>query len=268
MPENLPFPLGGSAPLEVPLPKSPLVRVVAQVRLPGIIKIGLPEEASRFQEAIRTEYPLFEQNSMNEVRIDLAAGAPSIQQSPGSVWRFSDLDSNWRVSLMSTSVSIETTAYTSRVEFLERWSAILARVDDQFSPKIAQRTGLRYIDRVTDDGFNGFDAMIRPEMLGLTAAATRPFVAHSLSEVLMTTEEGKALMRWGILPPNVVIDPAMMSPHPLMSWVLDIDSFSDAQLPFAPTQLAELFERLAHRAYAIFRYIVNDDFLRFYGGVL
>lgn len=52
MPENLPAPLGGSPPQEISLPRAPLVRVLTQVRFPGILKIEDKGMVASFQEKI------------------------------------------------------------------------------------------------------------------------------------------------------------------------------------------------------------------------
>ena len=44
---------------EVPLPSSPLVNVIAQVRFPAVMKIEADKSfVSTFQEAIRQDYPI------------------------------------------------------------------------------------------------------------------------------------------------------------------------------------------------------------------
>ena len=83
----------------------------------------------------------------------------------------------------------------------------------------------------------------------------------------MLAEEGQILLRWGILPPNVVIEPTLMDGHPEQTWVLDIDTFSNATHPYQHRLLTDLFTALAHRSYAVFRYVVTDEFLRFFGGL-
>jgi len=266
MPETLAAPLGGPPPPEIPLSNSPLVRVLAQVVLPGILKIGMREEATKFQEEVRRAYPIFEEQSGAEVRINLGAAMP-ILQSPNanSIWRFSDASREWRVSLAPAAIALEAMAYRSRADFLRRWSEILEIVQRMFEPQIAQRIGLRYLDQITGDGFANIHTMIRSEMLGMTGESTRRQVTHAVSEALLDAEDASVLLRWGILPPNVVIDPNLMTPHADRSWVLDVDVFALGTRTFDHDALDGAFDVLANRAYAIFRYIVNDDFLSFYG---
>lgn len=265
MPDNLPPPLGGPPPAEVPLSRSPLVRVLAQASLPGILKISVREEAAKFQEQLRRDYPLFDEESTLELRIGI--GAPSVQQQASTaVWRFSDAARNWRVSLAPHSISLEAMKYTSRDEFLARLRTILEQVEAQFAPQITPRIGLRYLDQVSGDALARITKLVRPSMLGLTGDETRPYIQHAISEAQMDVEEGKVMLRWGMLPPNVVIDPGLMTGKPEQTWVLDIDAFDASNRTFDHTALSEAFTALAHRTYAVFRYVVTDDFLRFFGG--
>lgn len=265
MPNNLPSPLGGEPPAEIPLPRNPLVRVLAQAQLPGILKVSLREEAAKFQELVRRDYPLFDEDATMELRIGVGV-SPIQQQVSSSVWRFSDSDRQWRVSLSPNSVSLEAMAYTNRNEFLERLSTVLETIEALFSPQITPRIGLRYLDQISGEGFENITKMVRAGMLGLIGDGTRPHIQHALSEAMMEVEEGMVLLRWGILPPNIVIDPSIMSPRPEQSWILDIDAYDAKPRPFDHVALSEAFTRLAHRSYAVFRYVVTDEFLRFFGG--
>ena len=90
MPKKLPPPLGGPPPSEISLPRAPLVRVIAQVRFPGILKIDNKDAVSGFQEAIRRDYPLFEQVAKQQIQVQYGPGGPDVKQLPGNVWRFQD----------------------------------------------------------------------------------------------------------------------------------------------------------------------------------
>ena len=50
-------------------------------------------------------------------------GAPPAAPQP--IWRFADVESNWRVSLAPDFAAIETTAYESRKDFLKRFEAVV-----------------------------------------------------------------------------------------------------------------------------------------------
>jgi uncharacterized protein (TIGR04255 family) len=265
MPDTLPPPLGGPAPAEVPLPRSPLVRVLAQAQLPGILKIALPDEAARFQEELRGDYPLLDREQSSELRI-VVGEVPNLQQSSAAVWRFRDLDDAWRISLTPSAVSLEAFAYPSRTEFLGRWSRVLEAVERLYDPKIVERIGIRYLDHVKDEAFDKIASLVRAPMVGLLGDETRPHVVQSVNQALVNAEEGTVLVRWGALGADMVIDPNLMGAHPKPSFILDIDVFAVGRQDFAHQALADAFQGLAQRAYAVFRYAVDDEFLRFYGG--
>ena len=100
MPSTLPEPLGGPAPAEVNLREPPLVRVLAQIRFPDILRIDAKADVAGLQEEIRGDYPLFEQQTIQQVQFQVGASEPAIRQMPGSnLWRFISADRNWRLSL-------------------------------------------------------------------------------------------------------------------------------------------------------------------------
>src|SRR4051812_31520676 len=74
MPRTLPPPLGGPAPTEVPLSRSPLVGVVMQARFSSVLKIDSKDGVAPFQEELRNEYPLLEQAVTQQLQIDLGGG--------------------------------------------------------------------------------------------------------------------------------------------------------------------------------------------------
>jgi uncharacterized protein (TIGR04255 family) len=261
----LPEPLGGPPPPEINLPRAPLVRVLAQARFPGILKIDNKEVVSSFQEQIRGEYPLFEPMTSQQVEVQVVAGNPTVRQVPSTVWTFSDAEKNWRVALASDSVSLETGQYTNRDDFLARWTTALGVVERVFNPQIALRVGIRYIDRVMGQPFGSIEDLVRKDILGVATREIRQHVRHALTEATLATDEGEMLLRWGILPANATIDPGLLPPVSEMSWLLDIDVYSGEQRSFLSMELEKCFRALAERAYSVFRFMTTERFLTTYG---
>jgi uncharacterized protein (TIGR04255 family) len=268
MPTQLPPPLGGPPPSEINLPRAPLVRVLAQVRFPGILKIDSKEVVSSFQEEIRRDYPLFEQQPTQRLEVQIGPSGPAVQQMPGTNWRFQDAKRNWRLSLTTDSLSLEVESYTSRADFLARWTRVIAAVERLFEPGIALRIGMRYIDRVAEKPLDTIDALVNTDILGIVRPAFRDHVRHALSEATLSVEEGDLLLRWGIMPANATIDPNVLPPVPHLSWILDIDVSSGEQRAFVSAQLGDSFRALAERAYSIFRHMTTPEFLKTYGGTV
>src|SRR5262249_5715400 len=91
---------------EVPLSRSPLIRVIAQLRFPPIVSIDKRDFIGPFQEAIRGQYPILrtEQVNNNEVTVN-PEGAVSVRREEGTLWRFHDKADNWRIGLTSNGSS-------------------------------------------------------------------------------------------------------------------------------------------------------------------
>ena len=258
-------PLTSPPPEEVPLRGAPLVRVIAQVRFPLILSVERADFVAPFQEAIRAAYPVLRQ----EVAQGILIGAQGVAADRKfAAWRFADGDGAWRVSLAPGFLALETTAYTSRTEFLERFDAAVSALHEHVKPGRIQRLGLRYIDRVTGDALKDIRQLVRPEMLGVIGAPPGANARQALSEAIFDVpgDSEQLLARWGLLPPRSTVDPAGIEAIDEPSWILDIDMFSTKQRDFEPAAISADARRFAERLYTVFRWAVTPDFLKRYGG--
>lgn len=257
-------PLTSAVPAEVPLPDAPLVRVIAQVRFPQVLSIEKRDFVAPFQEAIRTQYPVLRAEQMQGLRVGPEGASP---MPPQVIWRFADVEGAWRVSLAPDFVAIETTAYESRNHFFERFDAIAQALAEHVNPRVVDRIGVRYIDRVTGDAVKEISKLVRPEILGILATAAAQHARHALSESVFTVPEPAAqlLARWGLLPEGGTVDPAI-EPLAEPSWILDLDMFRSEPRTFNPSEVVADARLYAERIYTFFRWAVTDDFLRLYGG--
>ncbi len=258
-------PLTLATPTEVPLPRAPLIRVVAQVRFPQVLSIEKREFVAPFQEAIRARYAVLRAEQSQSVVVG-PHGTSTLP--PQIVWRFGDVDGAWRVSLAPDFAAIETTAYTSRQDFLERLEAIVLALAEHVNPRVLDRLGVRYIDRITGDATREVDRLVRPEVLGVVATPAANHVRHSLNESLFTVPDTRTqlLARWGLLPEGSTVDPAAIEPIASPSWILDLDMFRAEPGTFEPAAVVSDVREFAERIYTFFRWAVTDDFLRLYGG--
>jgi len=263
--DRLPTPLGGPPPAEIVLHKSPLVRVVAQVRFSGVLRIENREAITPFQDKVRSAYPLFEQAMAQQLQLDLTSGTPSLRPVPSSVWRFSNADRSMLLSLTSDTVTLEARTYQGRSDFVPRWSTILSCLEEVFQPALALRTGIRYVNRLDRASLGQLPKWVQPNLIGVALPEFRDFVTQAFSEASIKVEEGDLLLRWGILPANVTMDPGLLDPAPDISWVLDLDVSSSVQKPFEITALTSEFGALTKRAYAVFRWVVTEAGLEHFG---
>lgn len=262
---NLFDPLTSAAPREVPLPRAPLVRVIAQVRFPPVLSIEKRDFVAPYQEAIRSQYPVLRAEQTQGVVVGPQGAAP---MPPEVIWRFSDVPADWRVSLAPDFAAIETTAYESRQDFFKRFAVIIQALADHVGPRTIDRIGVRYIDRVTGEALNDIGRLVRPEVLGILMTAAAERARHALTESVFMLPEGSAQMlaRWGLMPAGATIDPAALEPSDEPSWILDLDMFRAEPRVFDPEEIVTDAQSYAERIYTFFRWAVTDDFLRFYGG--
>lgn len=267
-----PTPLATEIPVEVPLQDAPLVRVISQIRFPPILSIRKEDNVADFQEALRADYPHLQRNEVRNIGM-VPGQDPSISEA--IIWRLADLPelATWRVSLGVDFVALETWRYSDRRDFLGRLQRVLANVETSFRPAEAQRVGLRYIDRLEGRALNRIGDLVQRNALGILQPGAEPLDAlrkatvHSMTQVQFQAAEGMIQGRWGNLPPNATYDPDALQPTGKRSWVLDLDMFSPHASTFRSEELVAMTESFAQRIYSVFRLMVTDEFLRFYGGM-
>lgn len=243
--------------------RAPLVRVIAQVRFPLVAAVEQRDFVAPFQEAIRPKYAVLRQEQTRGVAVSPAGVAPVQAQ---TVWRFSDVEGHWRVSLAPDFLALETTAYTSRSDYLLRFQDVVVALDEHVEPKLVDRLGIRYIDRIVGQAVNDIAKLVRPEVRGITGTSAAGRALHALSESMFAVNGARLLARWGRLPAGATVDPSAIEPINELSWILDIDMFSSQAVPFAVDHIVNDARRFAERIYTFFRWAVTEDFLRLYGG--
>lgn len=260
---QLPAPFSGPPPDEVALANPPLVRVIGQIAFPTLAKIAQATAVAPFQESIRSTYPLLTQEEIQHIEMPPTA-APRFQSA--IIWRFSSADGHWRVSLSPSFVALETTAYTSRTEFVGRLMALTRALQETMDPQLYLRVGLRYINRMEGEALSTIATLIKPEVLGVLQTPFKDAAQHLITESILRTEEGQLLARWGSLPANATVDPQALEPIAAPSWIFDLDISATGQWPFEAAAIGDRLLAFAKRNYAVFRFIVKDEFLTYYGG--
>lgn len=256
-------PFVAALPAEVPLKDAPLVRVIAQIRFPEILSIEQRDFVAPFQEAIRRTYSVLRQEQTQDILLSPSGTVPA---KPQIVWRFSDTEGHWRVSLTPEFLALETTKYVSRIDFFGRLKSLAEALDEHIKPSQLDRLGVRYIDRITGDAVDDIAKLVRPELRGITGTIAATHAMHALTESMFELHDARVLARWGSLPPGLTIDSAAIEPANEKSWILDLDMFSAAPKPFVVEDVVADAQRYAERIYTVFRWAVTNDFLVRYGG--
>ena len=198
-------PLIGAAPKEVPLPRAPLVRVVAQIQFPRLLALRSELTVAPFQEKIRGRYPTLAEEKIHALQIGVGMQTETREE---TIWRFSDMGGTWRVSLGPQFVALDVSNYTSRKDFIDRWAEVIDALATTVDPKYALRLGVRYVSRVVGPEILNIDKMIVPEVLGVGAiAAFRESQSVLMSETVLKVEEGESRVRYGFMPVNATHEP-------------------------------------------------------------
>jgi uncharacterized protein (TIGR04255 family) len=259
-------PLVAPVPEEVPLKAAPLVRVVAQVRFPLVASIEQRDFIAPFQETVRHEYPALRP----EKSFGLALGANGLveTQAPTTIWRFEDISGDWRASLAPSFVALETTRYSSRADFLDRFERLLRATKDHVDPQVVDRLGIRYIDRVEWSRPEDFRRLVSADVAGPLLWPVGDMVKQAVTQSIFVLPDGtgELMVRWGLVPANSTIDPSAVEPSSSPSWLLDLDAYANRVQPFDVDALLGQTRLFAERVYTFFRWMVTDEFLRQFGG--
>lgn len=256
-------PFGAAVP-SVPLSRSPLTFVVVQVRFPLVVSIGEASFIGPFQERIRSSYGDLRREEETQVLI----GPDGVQTVKGGVvWRFSGESDGWEVALAPEFLSLATNHYTNREDFLGRLGQLIEALDEWLQPPKVRRLGVRYIDRVHEEGhLERLSELLRAEVLGPYNVGRGKGVM--LNNVLTDcdyrfSDESSLRTRWGFLAPNSTFDPAI-APVTSPSWVLDLDA-SHGERDFDVAAITDQVQLFTDRIYRYFRWAVTDQFLAVYG---
>lgn len=262
-------PLIDQPPLEVPLKNAPLVRVIAQMRFPPILAIEKKEAVSSFQEAIREKYPTLKPEHTRNLFLS-PQDLQVVQSEPQITWRFIDMTNSWRVSLASNFLALETTAYSSRSDFLERLEKIVTALHSTFKLTTIERFGLRYIDRLSGEEINNLSSFFRAEMTGLVNSTVQNYIQQTINESVFKIDDlgEHIIVRWGLVPANQTFDPNAIEPIAEKSWILDLDMSLSNSRKFSIPTIMEEAKQFSQRLYTFFRWAVTDDFLEHFGGEL
>lgn len=254
-------PFGEEALEEVRLEPAPLTRVLAQLRFPPVVSIAQDAYIAPFQERLRERYPVLQPETAVEA---LLSPQGVIQQSTSKAWRFQDIDDTWTVVLGTGFVTLETTHYESRDDFITRLTEVFAALDVLAAPRpvvVYERLGVRYVNVLRgEDATTKLETYIRPEMYGPLAIEMAPgmrFLA-SVGQAHFQLDGPQMQSRWAKLPPNAAFLPDV-PPLAEASWVLDIDVFFEGRSPFDPEQAASAARHAATHAYRFFRWVMRED---------
>ncbi len=257
-------PLGGlPAADRTLLIKPPLELVIAEVRCVPPVTMITDEQAlavQRFVQAAGFVMPQLQPAQEASVEVAVAAGQPTTAtQQVARGWQLTASDPRTHAIVMPGALVIQTAVY-------ERWSvslkpllsAFLDAIAATLAPTIAQRVGLRYVDRFTDSQARSpasWRARIVEEFLGPACHDVfGHLVVGAQQQLQLEFEPGKgALLRHGPFSDN--------SMNGAVSYLLDIDVFDETSHAFDPDDLMQRAEVLNRTALSLFHNTLTPEYL-------
>jgi uncharacterized protein (TIGR04255 family) len=214
-------------------PKSPLALVAAEIRFTDAARLRQQQTKDEVAIALEERFPFAE--PLQQTSFNLTpAGPPQVQQRDGVVLK--NATSSETLTILSESLTYETTAYTSFDELLDAVSAACdALVAAKVRPAV-RRVGLRYIDEVrvpepiTD--VRQWGKWIDRQLIGQLVVGPAD-VPASMAQSFSTFDlgEGRGLnFRCAALNQGPIVVPQFLMRRPIESgpfFVLDFDGFHD-----------------------------------------
>jgi len=240
--------------------KNPLINVICQLRYPPILRID-SEVPSQFQEAIRSDYPLY--NERTEVQHEIAAGMKpqfpqeiNVQLTRTGITKnheFCSENGVWRINLTRTFLSISTSEYHRWEDFVQRFSSSSKKFLEIYNPPFFTRLGLRYVDIFDRSKLGLEDAhwtdLLQSYSLGLLSSSVSKEVKSCESVYEIKLSDSESIVR---IATSLVID-ARTSRE---CYMVDSDFYTPKRTP--PDKAFDKLEFLHQRATRLIRWIITD----------
>ena len=244
------------------LAKSPLVYVVAQVRIGAVLKMEhyVPE----IQEHMRkVGYVLYRPNEVRNLRF----GPGKSELRVAKQWAFDRIDRKTGFLVQEGSVAFHTTAYDTHEAFFAELQRGLQIVQDAVDLGAMERLGLRYIDAFQADAGRDLSDYLQPGLRGVALEDIGARQASAFTNLITDTDVGgRLVVRIGLnsrggLPPDLTPPDLVLargfSPDRSIA-VLDYDHFIEETQPFSVERAIERFNALHGILSASFRKTASD----------
>ncbi len=248
--------------------RSPLVLAICQVRFTRVLGVAETAFVAPFQRAIQSTYPIVNQTQEISLEVEAAVAGQRVQQEARSNrWEFQDREDNWKIVLAEESLAIETRAYDSFSDFLQRLRDALTALVDHVGPSIGTRIGLRYINEIRLDENEPVDVLNR-ELLGpLAVPDLAAGLEQSVQQLLLRYPERYGVnVRHGYLPAGTMVKPRPGDEVPAGPfYLLDLDAFREFQLPSGLSMdvdtISGYVQDFNRALYRFFRWAITPEYV-------
>ncbi len=250
------------------LRKAPLELAVLQIRYDPQLRATEAPVALAFHAALGGPdgtFPNIDPISATSVQFSFGASAgataaPIVAESSGvEGWRFSSPDGVWTVQLTRDFATLQTTKYETWESFRPHVALLVRAIAEHIGPRIEQRLGLRYVDRLRMPGLGrpaDWHEYVVPELLGLAGhQLLGDAVVAAQQQLVLDLGEGgvQAGFRHGFLrDPSAITD---------IQYFLDFDIFRQAGRAFDAENIAVAADRFNTYALQLFQASVTPKLL-------
>lgn len=219
-------------------PRTCLAMVLTQVRYPSLAR--LEDRIPDFQEALRSDYPLFRQETGFEIVIKEGAAET---RPAGHAYRFSSIDENWSIVVTKDFATLESRNYNNVDDLTERVSVIWREIQQKLDPQYQLRFGLRFINEFRVDfakTYSDWRGLLNEQLMGMDPEKTfNATVEQFVAELLMPRDDYKLAVRRGFLTGTTTPHLAGKE-HNGPFYLLDLDCASDDKTAFEANPVKRL----------------------------
>ena len=161
---------------------------VCELRFPTLLKLE-SDPPVKLQTNLRKKYPHYEVGN----KVDLInKNAPQTRY-----YQFVSKSQSWKISLTSSSISLETVAYKNFADFNQRLTELLNEIRTFIDSDFFTRIGLRYVNSVPVNNGNLGD-WVNPELVSIVEGGSLGKLNKFGSEIRGNTNSGNYTFRHGI----------------------------------------------------------------------
>ncbi len=235
---------------------APVYYALAQVHFNPVA--AMHKYVDEIQDQLRrVGYTHFETNQVAQLQFTANIGADVSQPKIETInnWSFSQADRKSGFILNNSSLTLHTTFYENREEFIPELLKALKIVDDVVRLAHISRIGLRYLDAVIPKNDESLEQYLHHGLHGITSNFGR---RYSMSEIVYDThceplvKNGTLVVRvYGAksevgFPPDLVLsglipNPKFVTETAVVHSIIDIDHFTEGEIPLSFDELQSQF---------------------------
>jgi uncharacterized protein (TIGR04255 family) len=232
---------------------APLRVALAQVRFAPVHAIEKRDRVADFQEQLASSYVARDPQIPQTLTIQFGPlptpPAPAMF-APELVWPFEDRERGWSVSLSSSSLALQASAYDDFDDFLAEFQSVLSALIATFDPRECSRLGLRYINEIADERLReaqGLLVLLRRHLVSPVGSELGSDLLGSLCELRFREALGTLVLRHGLIRND--------------TYLLDYDYFKEGSDEFNGEIVMKTIESFHDVIERLFVWCLSDTYL-------